>query len=241
MFAIKNNRLHYGGVSFGLPEGLYLDTINELGRENSIKFQDKDKTYSVELSFLTYEETAECYIQAERQRCIEADRFIYGDHHPDIKPIRQIKLNDLAGFVFLDGRTRRPILNPRTGIPYTSIFILESGDQNAWRTFWPVRRLKLFGGYQNRSKGIKRNADFAHIGVLALFLPVINNRPSRPGALLPKRRSVVHLHGGIQVSQPSARRNDERADLLKQVRRLFFANKPVSPPSKTLAPSAHSR
>lgn len=124
MFAIKNNRLHYGGVSFGLPEGLYLDTINELGRENSIKFQDKDKTYSVELSFLTYEETAESYIKAERQRCIEADRFIYGDHHPDIKPIRQIKLNDLAGFVFLDGRDAEAHFESAHGDPiHLNIYI----------------------------------------------------------------------------------------------------------------------
>ena len=117
-------RCHCGGLSFGLPEGLYLGTFYELGRENSIKFQDNDKTYSVELSFLTYEETAESYIKAERQRCIEADRFIYGDHHPDIKPIRQIKLNDLVGFVFLDGRDAEAHFESAHGDPiHLNIYI----------------------------------------------------------------------------------------------------------------------
>ena len=50
---------------------------------------------------MTYEETAESHIKAGR--CIAADRLLYGDHHPYIKPIQQVKLNELAGFAYLNG------------------------------------------------------------------------------------------------------------------------------------------
>lgn len=102
MFKIQNNRLYYGGISFSLPTGLYLDTANEMGYNDcNIAFCPQDHSFRIMLVFLTYNETTESYVKSERQSHIEADHFIYGDHHPKITSIQQIKLNDLNGFAYM--------------------------------------------------------------------------------------------------------------------------------------------
>ncbi len=101
MLKIENNRLHYGGISFNMPNGLYVDTDTAVVYENGFEFKPQDKSFRIFFTFIEYEETTEKYIKMQRQSRIEADSCIYGDNPPYVKPIKKIKLNELEGFVFL--------------------------------------------------------------------------------------------------------------------------------------------
>lgn len=101
MIKIENNRLHYAGISFNMPNGLYVNTDTAVVYENGFEFKPQDKSFRIFFSFIEYEETTEEYIKMQRQNRIEADSFIYGGNNPYVKPIKKIKLNELDGFVFL--------------------------------------------------------------------------------------------------------------------------------------------
>lgn len=101
MFEIKNNRLYYQNISFSLPNGLYLNTNYEASLNNRIVFQSKNNSFSLSLTFVDYKDTTENYAIAERQAIINGDFFIYGDNHPDVKPIKEINLYGLHGFSYL--------------------------------------------------------------------------------------------------------------------------------------------
>ena len=100
MFKIQNDRLSYGGISFSLPNGLYLDTDIDSAVENGIEFVPEDGSFRIMLRLIHYEKTAEEYIKEIKQEHMEADYFIYGDIHPHLKPTKRIELNGLDGFAF---------------------------------------------------------------------------------------------------------------------------------------------
>ncbi len=100
MFKIQNDRLSYGGISFSLPNGLYLDTDIDSAVENGIEFVPEDGSFRIMLRLIHYEKTAEEYIEQIKQDQVQADHFIYGDNHPHLKPTMKINLNGLDGFAF---------------------------------------------------------------------------------------------------------------------------------------------
>ena len=56
MFQIVKNTLAYEGMSFQLPEGLYLDMTADERDENCIVFKPKDESFILSVEFLTNRE-----------------------------------------------------------------------------------------------------------------------------------------------------------------------------------------
>lgn len=100
MFKIKNNCLWYGGISFKLVDGLYLNTNTETSWENGIEFWPEDKSFYIVLKFEQYEDTAENYIKKIKLSYERGDEFLYKGKHPHLTPIKKIKLHNLDGYTF---------------------------------------------------------------------------------------------------------------------------------------------
>ena len=101
MLKIQNNRMHYGGVSFSLPNRMYLETAPALEYENGMEFYAEDKSFSITFGFTEYEETAEENIKKLLQSIeVENDS---GRKPPSLDDIKPFKINELNGFALLYG------------------------------------------------------------------------------------------------------------------------------------------
>ena len=49
MLLYKNHRFYFGGVSFAIPDGYYLDTNYGDGAENSLDFWTKDMSLRIRI------------------------------------------------------------------------------------------------------------------------------------------------------------------------------------------------
>lgn len=47
MIKIENNRLHYAGISFNMPNGLYVNTDTAVVYENGFEFKPQDKSFRI--------------------------------------------------------------------------------------------------------------------------------------------------------------------------------------------------
>ena len=63
MLKVENNRFYYGGISFPVPNGLYIDSCPPLIPGNGLAVYSADRGISIELCFCEYEEPTPLYME----------------------------------------------------------------------------------------------------------------------------------------------------------------------------------
>lgn len=99
-YAIQNNRISYGGISFGLPNGLLLNTNPDSLQENGLEFKPQDDSFFITVRFFNYEETTKEHIIALKSQDEMMNSPLYCANAPDFDEIQQINLNGLNGFAY---------------------------------------------------------------------------------------------------------------------------------------------
>ena len=61
MLKVENNRFYYGGISFPVPNGLYIDSCPPFIPRNGLVVYSEDRSICIALCFCEYEEPIPLY------------------------------------------------------------------------------------------------------------------------------------------------------------------------------------
>lgn len=87
MIKTNHNRLYYAGVSFRLPNNMYIDTNTEIVHENGLCFEAENGEFNISIVFNYCDDTSENILKT-----------IFEDYSAIIyKPISNIEWNGLNG------------------------------------------------------------------------------------------------------------------------------------------------
>ncbi len=87
MLKVENNRFYFGGISFPVPNGLYIDSCPPLIPRNGLAIYSADRGISIELFFCEYEKPTPDYMK-------NAD---YNHKKYLTMPIKKYEVNGLHG------------------------------------------------------------------------------------------------------------------------------------------------
>ena len=88
MLKAENNRFYYGGMSFPVPNGLYIDTSPPLTPINGFVIHSADQAIHIDLCFCEYEEPTPFYME----------NVSYNNLEYLTMPIRKYEVNGIAWY-----------------------------------------------------------------------------------------------------------------------------------------------
>ena len=120
MLLYENGRFHFGGISFAIPNGFFLETDPEMSLKDGIEVYGPDKSFSVELSLYAEEKCTKSFLRdvVKEMECPVIERLSY------------VELNGLHGHhVTYGGEERTSYYEARFNLPgdyedYTQFSIL---------------------------------------------------------------------------------------------------------------------